>query len=105
MKIMQIGVGRWGSNHLRVLKNLQVEVYVAEISESGRKKCLEQGIPENQVSDDFREFADIVSCVDVVTPASTHFDLCKKFLEIGKDIFIEKPLAESTAEAEELAAG
>lgn len=103
MKIMQIGVGRWGSNHLRVLQNLQADVYVAEISESGRKKCLELGIPENRVSNDYRDFVDIVSCVDVVTPASTHFDLCKEFLETGKDIFIEKPLTESTAEAEELA--
>ena len=103
MKIMQIGVGRWGSNHLRVLKNLQIDLYVAEITASGRQKCLEQGIPENRITDDFRKFLDIVSAVDVVTPASTHFELCKKLFEAGKDVFIEKPLAESTAEAEELA--
>jgi UDP-N-acetylglucosamine 3-dehydrogenase len=104
MKIMQIGTGRWGTNHLRVLSNLQVDLYVAEISESGIKKCLEQGIPQDHITDNYKDFLEDVSAVDVVTPASTHYTLCKEMLEKGKAVFIEKPMAETAAEADELAA-
>ena len=103
MKIMQIGTGRWGTNHLRVLSNLQVDLYVAEISAPERKKCLEQGIPQDHITDNYRDFLELVSAVDVVTPASTHFSLCREMLESGKAVFIEKPIAETAAEAGELA--
>jgi predicted dehydrogenase len=103
MALMQIGTGRWGANHLRVLSNLQVDLYVAEISEEGRKRCLDQGIPQNHLTGDYREFLDVVTAVDVVTPASSHFSICKELLENGKDVFIEKPVAETAAEADELA--
>lgn len=101
---MQIGTGRWGTNHLRVLSNLQTDLYVAEISESGRKKCLEQGIPQDHITDNYIDFLEFVAAVDVVTPASTHFSLCRELLEKDKAVFIEKPIAETAAEAGELAA-
>jgi len=81
MKIMQIGTGRWGANHLRVLSNLPVDLHIAEISESGRQTCLEQGVAQDHITDNYKEFLDIVSAVDVVTPASTHFPLCNELLE------------------------
>ena len=101
---MQIGVGRWGANHLRVLANLPVDLHVAEISEAGRQKCLEQGIARDHITDNYRKFLDSVTAVDLVTPASTHFPLCKELLEKGKAVFIEKPIAETSLEAGELAA-
>lgn len=103
-RIMQIGAGRWGTNHLRVLSNLPVDLYVAETSETERAKCLQEGIREDRVTDDYRSFLNIVSAVVVVTPAPTHFALCQEVLEMGKDVFVEKPVAETTAQAEELAA-
>ena len=99
---MQIGTGRWGSNHLRVWNNLKVDLYVAEVSEAARKKCIEEGIPEDHITDDYRVFLDKVAAVDVVTPASTHFRLGQEILGKGKDIFMEKPIAETAAEAQEL---
>ena len=104
MKIMQIGVGRWGANHLRVLSNLPVDLYVAEISASGRQYCLDQGIAHDHISEDYREFTDIVTAVDVVTPASTHFSICAELLEKGKAVFVEKPLAPTGVQAEKLSA-
>ncbi len=104
MKIMLIGTGRWGTNHLRVLKNLNVDLYVAEISASERKKCLEAGIQKDHLTGDYRDFLDMVSAVDVVTPASTHFPICREILEKGKGIFVEKPIAKTGSEAKKLAA-
>jgi len=104
MKIMQIGVGRWGSNHIRVLRNLQVDLYIAETAEAGRKKCLELGVSEDHITEDYREFLDRVDAVDVVTPAPGHYGICKDAFQKGKDVFMEKPVAETSAQAEELAA-
>jgi UDP-N-acetylglucosamine 3-dehydrogenase len=104
MKIMQIGAGRWGANHLRILSHLPVELYVAEIFEPARQKCIEQGIPQDHLADSYLDFLEVVSAVDVVTPASSHFVLGKELLEKGKSVFIEKPVAETAAEALQLAA-
>ena len=104
VKIMQIGSGRWGTNHLRVLSHLPIELYVADISEPARQKCVEQGIPPDHVTDNYRDFLEIVSAVDVVTPAASHFALGKELLVNGKSVFIEKPISETAAEALQLAA-
>lgn len=102
MKIMQIGTGRWGSNHLRVWNNLRVDLYVAEVSEAARKKCIEAGVPEDHITEDYHTFLDIVNAVDIVTPASTHHRIGMEILGKGKDVFMEKPIAETAAEAQEL---
>ncbi|MBW1948829.1 MAG: Gfo/Idh/MocA family oxidoreductase [Deltaproteobacteria bacterium] len=104
MKILLIGTGRWGSNHLRVLSGLDVDLYVAEVSAERREKCLEQGIPADHVTSDYRTFAEDVDAVDIVTPASTHFALCEEFLDMGKDVFVEKPITETVPQALALAA-
>jgi UDP-2-acetamido-3-amino-2,3-dideoxy-glucuronate N-acetyltransferase len=40
----------------------------------------------------------------VVTPAQTHFPICKEFLEAGKDVFVEKPITLISDEAQKLTA-
>lgn len=48
-------------------------------------------------------FADTeVQLVLIATPTSTHFPLAKKALESGKHVFIEKPIAGSFKEADEI---
>lgn len=42
--------------------------------------------------------------IDIVTPTVTHFELAKMAMEQGRHIFIEKPLAHTVGEAEELLA-
>ena len=44
-----------------------------------------------------------VDAAVVVTPAQTHFDLCRAFLEVGKDVFVEKPITLLSSEAKQLA--
>jgi predicted dehydrogenase len=43
-----------------------------------------------------------IDAVAIVTPVSSHYDLAKKALENGKHVFIEKPFAATSAQAEEL---
>ena len=45
-----------------------------------------------------------VDAVVVATPVPTHAELARRVLEAGKHCFVEKPLAQSVAEAEEVVA-
>ena len=45
---------------------------------------------------------DKISAVVIVTPSSTHYQLAKKFLESGKDVFIEKPMTLNSEHAKDL---
>jgi hypothetical protein len=42
-RILLIGVGRWGANHLRILKSTPIEVFVADHHEQRLKSA---GVPE-----------------------------------------------------------
>jgi predicted dehydrogenase len=44
---------------------------------------------------------DDLQAVVIATPVPTHADLARRCLEAGKHVLVEKPLAQSTAEAEE----
>src|SRR5213076_2116347 len=40
-----------------------------------------------------------IDAVALATPVSTHFEFARRALEAGKHVFVEKPLATSTADA------
>ena len=102
-KILLIGLGRWGANHLRNLHSLPVELYVAETDPKRLEAARKLGIPENRLSTNYHDIAGKVDCVAVVTPAQSHFALCREFLDSGKDVFVEKPITLVSAEAHQLA--
>ena len=44
MKVLLIGLGRWGEKHLRVLGELGVELWVADVSEERRAFAVKAGV-------------------------------------------------------------
>lgn len=102
-KVLLLGLGRWGVNHLRNLSAMPVELYVAEAESKRLEPARKLGLPEDHLTTDGRTLAGAVDCVVVVTPAQTHFQLCREFLEAGKDVFVEKPITLLSAEARTLA--
>jgi len=102
-KLLLLGVGRWGANHLRNLHSLPVELYVAEVDNQRLEAARKLGLPESRLTRDYRAFAGEIDGVVVVTPAQTHFPLCREFLEAGKDVFVEKPITLTSVEARQLA--
>lgn len=101
MKILQVGTGRWGTNHMRVLRNLGVDLYVAELSASERQRCIAEGLPKDHVTADLNQFIEQVDAIDIVTPAQTHLPIALTAVAHKKDIFTEKPLAENALKAAE----
>ncbi len=52
--------------------------------------------------DDADKLMDACDAVDIVSPTTTHFDLCKAAIIKGKHVFVEKPLANTMDEARQL---
>lgn len=105
--LAQIGCGYWGPNLLRnysALPNCRVK-YVVDSSPE-RRAFVEANFPRTKALDTYAPtLADPeVTGVIVATPAGTHFKLTKEALLAGKHVFVEKPLATSVAEVDELAA-
>jgi UDP-2-acetamido-3-amino-2,3-dideoxy-glucuronate N-acetyltransferase len=103
MKILLIGIGRWGANHLRVLHSLPVELFVSELDGKRLEGARKLGIADSHLTTDYKQFAAQADAVVIVTPAPSHFGLCREFLLAGKDVFVEKPLTLAPEESRQLA--
>jgi predicted dehydrogenase len=103
IKVLLLGIGRWGGNHLRVLNSLPIELFVSEVDGRLLDTARKLGIPENRLSTNYRDFLNDTDAAVIVTPAPSHFPLSKEFLEAGKDVFVEKPLALTPEECKQLA--
>jgi len=103
MRVLLIGLGRWGEKHLRVLTELGVEVWAADVSEERRALAVKAGVDPRRVVDDYRAAVPHVDAVDLVTPADSHLSVAGECLRAGKDCFVEKPLATSVTEGRALA--
>jgi predicted dehydrogenase len=102
MKLLLIGVGRWGMNHLRALTKLVDELYVVDSDPNQLKACGEFSIPSDHLSTHYRDFLDRLDGVDIVTPADSHLAICRDCFKQGKDVFVEKPIALTSQEAKEM---
>jgi predicted dehydrogenase len=103
VRVLLIGLGRWGERHLRVLGELGVELWVADVSAERRAFAVKAGVVAARAVDDFRHALPHVDAVDIVTPADNHLDLAGECLRAGRDCFIEKPLTLTVAEGRRLA--
>src|SRR5437667_4726285 len=98
-RILLIGIGRWCANHLRVLKSMPIELFVADHHE---QRLSSADIPESHRSTDARSLFPKIDAAVVVTPAPAHFEMCRELLELGKDVLVEKPITLGSSEAKEL---
>ncbi len=104
VRILLVGHGLFGRNHLRVLQKLSREVYVADKRNDVLRQLEKNGFDKKRMSCHPEDFLDKVDAVDIVTPTDSHFDVAKKCLKSGKDIFVEKPLTKTSLEARKLIA-
>jgi predicted dehydrogenase len=101
-KVAVVGCGYWGKNLVRNFAALDALSMVCDANLDARRFAA--GIaPETAVVSDFdKVLSSSVDGVVVATPAETHFDLGRRALEAGKDVFIEKPLALTYADGVQL---
>ena len=104
MKILLIGLGRWGENHLRVLGELGVTIWAADLSPERVAWAIRRGVAPDRAVADYRVALGAVDAVDIVTPADSHSDIARTCLAAGRHCFVEKPLARTAADGRRLEA-
>lgn len=100
-----VGYGYWGPNLVRnymELKNCSLK-YICDLSAEKLIKATTR-YPAIKAT---TQFADLlndpeVDAIVIATPISTHYPLGKQAILHGKHVFIEKPLASNSLEAQEL---
>src|SRR6267378_7942416 len=109
-RIITVGVagcGYWGPNLIRNLSqasDCRLKV-VCDVSEQ-RLRHMRRVYPDVATTTQFDDLlADKeLDALVIATPVRLHFEMAKAALTAGKHVFIEKPMARTTAEAEELLA-
>jgi len=103
MKIAVIGAGNWGKNLVRTFHALGHLGPVVEPFTDNHPNITAVDPQATILTDHLPLLSDPeVTAVAIATPARTHHQLAKAFLLAGKDVFVEKPVALSVADAEDL---
>lgn len=99
-----IGAGKMGSNHIRVYSELSdIEfIAIAEIDEKSGKASAEAfGVKYYKEFEDMLEKEDL-DVISICVPSSFHYNVAMKCIEKKTNILLEKPIATSVKEGEEL---
>lgn len=101
-----VGYGYWGVNLTRNVGAAATTTLVGVVDPDPDRRQLatvnNPGIETWESLDDALRDARVEAVV-IATPASTHVDLAIQCLEADRDILVEKPLAETSADAEKIA--
>lgn len=102
LRMAVIGVGHLGKEHARILSGLpDVElVGVADVSAEQARLVAERC--GTTACTDYTELLDRVDAVTVVVPTIHHHAVAKMFLEHSVPVLVEKPIATTVAEADDL---
>jgi predicted dehydrogenase len=99
-----IGVGHLGRHHARILgamPGVELVAVVDRIPERAQEiaaSCGSRGIT------DYRELLGKVDAVTIAVPTEQHRDVALPFLDRGTAVLVEKPMARSIVEAEDIIA-
>jgi predicted dehydrogenase len=105
IRIGQAGLGYWGPNLARNFGELADLRWLCDLS----PELLAEAAVRHPQAKTTTDFDDLLAdpeldAIAIATPVVTHFELAKRALAAGKHVFVEKPQAQSSAEAEELVA-
>jgi predicted dehydrogenase len=100
-----VGLGYWGPNILRnAWETDGMRVVAACDHDAAKIAPIAHRYPTVRTTGSYEEVlaADDVDAVLLATPVRTHHELARDALRAGKHVFVEKPLAQTSAECREL---
>jgi len=106
VRVAVIGLGYWGPNLVRNLQSLRgADLQMICDQNAQRLDQITRRYPSSRTTVDFDDVLDddAVEAVVIATPIGTHYRLADAALRAGKHVFVEKPLAASSVEAQALA--
>lgn len=105
IKIGAVGCGYWGPNLIRNLRSLpDCELKVICDTSEARLSHMRRLHPDVTTTNEYESLLHDPSldAIVVATPVRFHYEMAKAALSAGKHVFIEKPMARTEMEAEEL---
>jgi len=105
VNVVVIGLGYWGPNLVRnFLSTPQVKKVYGFDKEKNRHTIIKSRYPSVEIIEDMEAVFKNkdIDAIAIATPVATHYPLCKKALECGKHVLLEKPMTSSVRHAEEL---
>ncbi len=101
-KIAVVGVGGWGKNHARVLSELGSLSAICDVDAVRAKTFADKyNVKPYTVIDEMLKNEKIDGVI-ISTPSSTHFGVARYFMENQIGVLVEKPMAPSSAECEQM---
>ncbi|MBI2930748.1 MAG: Gfo/Idh/MocA family oxidoreductase [Planctomycetes bacterium] len=102
LRVAVVGVGHLGRHHARIYASMP-DVTLAGVVDTASGRAEEVGREHRAAAfTDYREILGKVDAVSIAVPTVGHFAVAKEFLERGIPVLVEKPLAKTIEEAEEL---
>ena len=102
-KIAQVGAGYWGKNLVRNFAQLGALAAIVEPNSNFAGGLSEEfDVPIRTLDEVLKDIS--IDGISFATPAETHAELALKAIAADKDVFVEKPLALSVKDAENVIA-
>lgn len=108
LRVGVVGCGAFGRNHARVYRDLQADSSsdVEFIGVADADHARSQSLANEFSVQPFRSIESLISAsvdaVSVAVPTMAHLEVARRLMENGVDVLIEKPLATTVGEADEL---
>ncbi|MCW2992105.1 MAG: gfo/Idh/MocA family oxidoreductase [Solirubrobacterales bacterium] len=107
LNLAVVGLGYWGPNLVRAAMELE-DTNVHTLCDTSADRLAQQGrrYPSVKLTSSFEDVLadDEIDAVLLATPIATHYRMAMACLQAGKHVFVEKPLASSGAECQEMIA-
>src|SRR4051812_37629054 len=104
LRIAVVGVGHLGRHHARILATLPGVELVAVVDTNRARAEEIAAASGTRALFEARDLAGQVDAVTVAVPTEAHRDVAMPFLTGGVPVLVEKPMARSLAEADEMIA-
>ena len=104
MRIGVVGAGGLGYHHVRILRDVPGATLVGFVEERGTRAAEVSAELGVRAFPSLEAILDEVDALTIVVPTSAHFAVARVALERGTHLLIEKPIAASLDEADELLA-
>jgi predicted dehydrogenase len=104
LRVAVVGVGHLGKHHARILSTLDGVALTAVVDKIPARAAEIAAASSTTAFTDSQQILDAVDAVTIAVPTELHREIAIPFLERGISVLVEKPMARSLAEADEMIA-
>ena len=102
VRVGVVGVGSLGVNHAQIYASLEGAELAGIYDVDPERAAYVAAMYKVEVCETLDALMDRIDAASVVVPTNLHFDVASQMIRQGKHLLVEKPIAATTSEAEEL---